>query len=735
MMDPPLSEPIEPRVPDPVAPTTDSELRAHVEKVLSAHYELDCEIGRGGMGIVYRARDRRLKRVVAIKVLPPELAFRSEIRSRFLREAETAAGLNHPNIVPIYSVDETEGLVFFVMAYVAGDNLAKRLHDHGVLGPDEVRRILREVGDALDFAHERGVVHRDIKPDNILLDADGERSMVTDFGIARAVTEGGDSRLTATGMAIGTPAYMSPEQAAGERTIDGRSDLYSLGVVAYQMLVGEPPFVASSTPAMLVKHISERPVPLEQRRSDLPTALSRAIMMCLEKDPANRFPSAGAFVEALTTGTMPQSSGARPAPESAARSSLAYPGIASPPVGGRGPSSISPLSGFDYDDLAPRYSTDSYGITSEEERRYNAPAVVEFRKKLAPYLFVNAVIVLASIFGSSDFFAITVLWSIFIAYRYARLWSDGYDWRDVFRQPRDKELIDVADEGIETMRSLLDRDKRQELREKRRELRASMSVRRSSGGLPRLTSPGMPSARYDAAEGQSSTRRPSLGAPSSASPAGAPYPSGGQAPPRPSPGGQSIAGPASPLDSSGRARVEQAKSDADQIIQNVRSLSPDRRQELPRDIEQSAIALAEKVRQLSIVLADIDRTADPGVRDAIEAEITRVEAEANPLDEARSEQRVRRLVLLKRERRAVADKATRRDEVAAKLETCITSLKNMRIELVRLRAGTHNTQNITGLVHSAQALADSVDGALVVEEELGRLARESRGSARPPAGR
>src|SRR5688572_13315035 len=262
------------RVPEPVGPPTDPDLRAHVERVLAATYELDREIGRGGMGIVYKARDRRLKRVVAIKVLPPELAFRSEIRSRFLREAETAAGLSHPNIVPIYSVDEMEGLVFFVMSYVAGDNLAKRLHDHGVLGPDEVRRILREVGDALDFAHERGVVHRDIKPDNILLDAESERSMVTDFGIARAVTEGGDSRLTATGMAIGTPAYMSPEQAAGERTIDGRSDLYSLGVVAYQMLVGEPPFVASSTPAMLVKHISERPVPLEQRRADLPTALS-----------------------------------------------------------------------------------------------------------------------------------------------------------------------------------------------------------------------------------------------------------------------------------------------------------------------------------------------------------------------------------------------------------------------------------------------------------------------------
>src|SRR5687768_5516434 len=178
------------------------------------------------MGIVYRARDRRLKRQIAIKVLPPELAFRGEIRSRFLREAETAASLNHPNIVDIYTVDELEGLVFFVMAYISGDNLAKRLHEQGVLGVDETRRIIREVADALAYAHERGVVHRDIKPDNILLDAATGRTMVTDFGIARAASGGDAGRLTATGMAIGTPAYMSPEQAAGDREIDGRSDLY-----------------------------------------------------------------------------------------------------------------------------------------------------------------------------------------------------------------------------------------------------------------------------------------------------------------------------------------------------------------------------------------------------------------------------------------------------------------------------------------------------------------------------
>ena len=296
-----------PRVPDSAAQSSeDAELRAHVEQALAATYEVDQEIGRGGMGIVYRARDKRLKRYVAIKILPPELSFRRDIRTRFLREAETAAQLSHPNIVPIYSVDEVGNLVFFVMACIDGDNLAKQLQNRGPLPIEDVRRWLTEVGDALAYAHSRGVIHRDIKPDNILVDAIDGRALVTDFGIARAATDSGDTpRLTATGMAIGTPAYMSPEQASGDRDLDARSDLYSLGIVAYQMLVGEPPFIGNTTPALLVKHLAEMPVPVDQRRSDVPPDLARIVMRLLEKAPEQRFQSAGEMVQAMKSGIVP----------------------------------------------------------------------------------------------------------------------------------------------------------------------------------------------------------------------------------------------------------------------------------------------------------------------------------------------------------------------------------------------------------------------------------------------
>jgi serine/threonine-protein kinase len=277
---------------------------------------MEGEIGRGGMAIVYRARDTRLRRRVAIKLLPPDLAFRADIRTRFLREAETAARLSHPNIVPIYTVDERDGLVFFIMALIDGESVGDRVRRLKTLTVVEARQILREVADALAYAHARGVVHRDIKPDNILLDADSGRAMVTDFGIARAASEeGGASRLTATGAAIGTPAYMSPEQCVGDRDIDGRSDLYSLGAVAYHMLAGEPPFSGNNTPSVMMKQVTEAPVPLRQRRPEVPESLERIVMRLLAKDPAGRFADGAMLVNALDGAPVTPPPPPRAAPE------------------------------------------------------------------------------------------------------------------------------------------------------------------------------------------------------------------------------------------------------------------------------------------------------------------------------------------------------------------------------------------------------------------------------------
>jgi serine/threonine-protein kinase len=286
-------------VTQPVPSTSDADLSARLGRALAPSYELDRELGRGGMAIVYGARDTRLRRRVAVKLLPPDLAFRPDIRSRFLREAETAAQLSHPNIVPIFSVDERDGLVYFVMALVEGGNLGDRLRQQGALPIEDARQILRELADALGYANRNGVVHRDIKPDNILLDADSGRAMITDFGIARAATGGNDARLTATGVTIGTPTYMSPEQCTGERDIDGRSDLYSLGVVAYQMLTGRPPFIGGSTPAIIMMHVTEAPVPPRTRRAEIPRDLEQIVLKLLEKDPANRFATGEDVVAAL----------------------------------------------------------------------------------------------------------------------------------------------------------------------------------------------------------------------------------------------------------------------------------------------------------------------------------------------------------------------------------------------------------------------------------------------------
>jgi hypothetical protein len=283
------------------------------------------------MAVVYRATDVRLNRRVAIKLLPPELAFNPDVRERFLREAQTSAHLAHPHIVPIYTVDEREGLVYFVMALVDGESLAQRLAREPKLPIADTRRILADVADALAYAHGRGVVHRDVKPDNIMIDRVTGRAVVTDFGIARAAA--GDSRLTVTGVAVGTPAYMSPEQAIGERELDGRSDIYSLGVVGYQMLAGAPPFRAANTPAMLVKHLSETPRPLDALRPDAPAGLVHAIMRALAKKPEHRWNDAEEFRAAIlglrASGAYVEPA-AEPAPEPPPRRDERAPGEQAP---------------------------------------------------------------------------------------------------------------------------------------------------------------------------------------------------------------------------------------------------------------------------------------------------------------------------------------------------------------------------------------------------------------------
>ena len=265
------------------------------QEAVAGRYSLERELGRGGMGIVYLAREVRLDRLVAIKLLPPALAGQGSLRDRFMREATTAARLSHPNIVPIHAVDEIGGFVFIVMAYVDGETLAQRVTSRGPMSATDVMRLLREVSWALAYAHAQGVVHRDVKPGNILLERGTQRALVADFGIARSAHTSGE---TMAGELLGTPEFMSPEQASGE-PVDGRSDLYSLGIVGYYALSGALPFTAPSAQAVLAQHIT-RPAPtVASVARGAPRSLVRVIDRCLEKEPAARFATGEALADEL----------------------------------------------------------------------------------------------------------------------------------------------------------------------------------------------------------------------------------------------------------------------------------------------------------------------------------------------------------------------------------------------------------------------------------------------------
>ena len=638
----------------------DDALRAQLGRVLEANYELDQEIGRGGMGIVYRARDRRLKRLVAVKVLPPDLAYRADIRSRFLREAETSAQLSHPSIVPIYTVEEADNLVFFIMGYVNGDTIAQRMRQRGPMNPEDARRILCEVADALAYANARNVVHRDIKPDNILLDTDTGRAMVTDFGIARAVSEGNDTRLTTTGLAIGTPAYMSPEQCAGDRGVDGRSDIYSLGVVGYQMLSGDLPFVASNTPGMFVKHLTEQPRPISERVQNLPEDLGAIIMRCLAKEPSDRFPTATALVDALNgrTQTLGVPSNSPYQPRQAAE-----------------PIRTQQMSRTQTP-VRPTYNPSR----AVEMARWEAAPVRTYRKKVITWLAVSAAFIPLGIFGDHSFFFIDAIWGATIAVGYSKLWNRGYDWRDVFRQPRDALFADVVNERIDDARALFDPQKREVARER---LRARM---RDGSGL------------------------------TSFSPMSSDLASGSM---------QGMTGFHSTIsaDVVERFPIVQEAAVARADIQRMMNGLSDEERKLVPDVASSADSLYVRIEQLVSAIDNMDRANVPGMGDAIEREISELEAEANPLEEEASEGRVRRLVQLRRQRVSLREMRNRRAAADNKLNRAISAMRQLRMDVGRLSTGTRSYESVTQVAEQAVAIGKEVDAVLYAQDEMARVLR------------
>jgi len=297
-----------------------AEAHARFAAALAGQYELEREIGRGGMGIVYLARDLKLDRRVAIKTLPPHLASDPVVRERFLREARTAGRLSHPNIVPIHRADELDGHVFFVMGFVDGESLAQRIREVGRIDPREVLRELRDVAFALGFAHDHGIIHRDVKAENILIERASGRALVTDFGIARLAEA---APLTSTGQVLGTVYYLSPEQVSGE-AVDARSDIYSLGVVGYFALAGRFPFDAELASAVLIAHVTKAAPPLHTVASDCPRAFADVIDRCLAKDPADRYQTAIEVVGALDAiaGIVESETRNRPVAQAPVRQSL-----------------------------------------------------------------------------------------------------------------------------------------------------------------------------------------------------------------------------------------------------------------------------------------------------------------------------------------------------------------------------------------------------------------------------
>jgi serine/threonine-protein kinase len=631
-----------------------------VVAAIGSHYELDGEIGRGGMSVVYSARDRRLNRPVAIKVLPPELAYDPAIRSRFTREAQTSAQLSHGHIVPIYDVGERDGIAYFVMALVTGGNLAALLAHVPRPPIDDVRRLLREICDALAYAHQRGVVHRDIKPDNILLDAESGRAIVTDFGIARAMEAGG--RLTATGIAVGTPAYMSPEQAVGEREVDGRSDIYSLGVLGYQMLTGRVPFTGGNSMSLLLKHITEPPRPIAELRPDAPRAICEAIDRALVKEREDRWPTAMAFSDALgaTEAAMASWRSERREPvryispvPAFGRASRVPRDVARPaerpgasPImaeqGGRSRRSALPAT-RDGIVLEPEYLA---GLTKEQRddlRLWHGRVnLLDRIKAMRGYTFLTAAAAccgIGALAGAPDVPPL-IFAPLVPAYMSFKLWRRGKSLRE---------------SGLRLRRVLL-----------------------------------MPRARWVI-----------------------------PAPPKPPREDELLkVAPRQILDGEHGATIRRAVEDRKAILELVRGMSKADRALLP-EMGSTVVALVDRVAHLARALHELDGSIDWRLLGELDARIAEVERQGG----AATPEGERRLALLERQRATVDELVQRRAALARQLDSAGLMLGNLRLDLVKFRSSGLQSvlSDVSSATREARVLSREIADALAAVAEVRSL--------------
>jgi serine/threonine-protein kinase len=610
------------------------------------------------MSVVYRARDLRLNRSVAIKVLPPDLAHDSAIRARFTREAQTAAQLAHAHIVPIYDVGERDGIAYLVMAMLTGGNLATLLAHEPRLPIEEVRRFIREVADALDYAHQRGVIHRDIKPDNVLIDRESGRALVTDFGIAWAMEAA--SRLTVTGIAVGTPTYMSPEQAVGERALDGRSDIYSLGVVAYQMLTGRVPFTAGNSMALLLKHVTERPRAIQELRPDTPPAMSDAIERALLKSPEDRWPTAGTLRDALSTD-------ARPAPSW--RTERGEPVRYTSPV----PRSRQERRPRESRRTESRYATprpaapvpvDAAGLPVSGavmqgdivlEPAHLAPLTAEQRKDLR--LWHGRVNLFDRVKAMRGYF----WWTLAVTAMSLGGFALGVEEEEAIP------LIFGPIVPLFMMRKVWLR-------------RASLHV----SGLKLRRVLGMPLAKW-VIPGSTSPTQKQL---------------------------EKVA-PRAVLDGPSGAAVRNAAEDRAAILGIIAGLSRSDRRLLP-EVEPAVNALVERIGHLARMLHRLDEQDFQPALDDIDRRIAQMEREGLSLEGER------RLALLRRQRTSLVELAEQRATLSQQLENAVLMLGNLRLDMVKLRTSglQANLSDVSTATQEVRALSRDIGLLLEAAEEV-----------------